>query len=511
MTTMDDSPEEHSKPQLPGSLVEAVRPKSLAEYIGQNHLVNPEDGAITNFINLGYLPSMILFGPPGVGKTTLASIIANTCGYVFVELSATDATVAQLRDLSTSIANENAKRIAAGDDMLRILVFIDEIHRFSKTQQDFLLPYIEDGNFVFVGATTVNPQKRIRPAIKSRCQLFQLTTLSSQEMRQVLDRAIDYENTKRRIVYGRGNIVYNDQMLDVLIKRAGGDSRSAINLIELVSTNCRGPEDKQLELAELRDIFQNVRYSQSGIADPKNRQIMARLLACLKGNPGRRKGKDHLEFFYDDFKTRKISGNDPNYEYLLQMQVSDDSDVEPGDIFTDDEEELDLAYLEPEEVAKVSANFYLQLLLKRGESTTVIIRMLIKFAILNLEPNTSTIPKLMSFLKLVKNTNAHQDNIDYIFANCIEWLIDQPKSKSGLQKKLNQLKQYFSLLKKEEDSGNDDDDVPELLNNIIISFNQDEIEGLEHRPIFDEDDIDQNPGISVTYVEEQDLDIGTPA
>ena len=115
---------------------------------------------------------MILHGPPGVGKTTLASIIAKEAGYVMVELSATDATVSTIRRLLNEIRDENRKRTKLGTPHLRVCVFIDEIHRFSKVQQDFLLPFVEEGLFVFLGATTFNPATRLRPAIRSRCQLF---------------------------------------------------------------------------------------------------------------------------------------------------------------------------------------------------------------------------------------------------------------------------------------------------------------------------------------------------
>ncbi|RLV93015.1 DNA-dependent ATPase MGS1 [Spathaspora sp. JA1] len=504
----EDKMSQSNRIQLDLSLVEAVRPKSLQEYIGQQHLVNRRDGAITNFINLGYLPSMILFGPPGVGKTTLASIIANKCDYVFVELSATDATISQLRDLSSSIANENAERIHTGDDLLRILVFIDEIHRFSKVQQDFLLPFIEDGNFVFIGATTFNPEKRIRPAILSRCQLFRLNELSSQEMRQVLDRAIEYENLKRTVVYGRGNIVYDENSLEGLIKRANGDSRTAINLIELVSSNCKNSEDQNIELSELESIFKSLKYAQSNsLAVPENREIVSRLLSCLKVNRKvRRKTNDEdLEFFYDDFKSRSLSCEDPNFEYLHQMQVSDDSDIESGEIFTDEEENINIDKLD---TVKVSANFYVKLLLKRGESISYIVRLLIRFAILNLEIRTNTMPKLMSFVKLLKNTNPKQDNVDYILANFIEWIIDQPKTKSKLVVHMKELKDYFSLNQSQEIENTDD--WSKILEEIMISFNQSEVDELEHRPIFEDSNIDQNPGIVVSYVEEQDLDIGIP-
>lgn len=272
-------------------LFEVIRPKSLNEVIGQTHLINNHNGTIKNFIRLGYLPSMILHGPPGVGKTSIASILAQETGYVFVEFSATDATVSDLKELLITIEKENRKRSKKDMEYLRVVVFIDEIHRFTKTQQDFLLPFIELGVFTFIGATTLKPETRIRRAIISRCQIFQLKALESYEIDIVIHKAILYENIRRRILRNLRSLFYDDECLNLLIRRSNGDTRAAVNLVELVSTHyniddlayeAEKHESFVLNFISLKKAIESLKINLSGLQDTKNLSLFLNLYDSMR-------------------------------------------------------------------------------------------------------------------------------------------------------------------------------------------------------------------------------------
>lgn len=272
-------------------LFEVIRPKSLKEVVGQTHLINNHNGSIKNFIRLGYLPSMILHGPPGVGKTSIASILAQETGYVFIEFSATDATVSDLRELLTTIEKENRKRMKKDMDYLRVVVFIDEIHRFTKTQQDFLLPFIELGVFTFIGATTLNPEIRIRRAIISRCQTFQLKALEPDEIVMVIRKAVLYENIRRRTLRNLRSLSYDNNCLNLLVRRSNGDTRAAVNLVELVSTHYNTNdliyqigkhEPFILDLSTLKRAIESLKISLSGLQDTNNLNLFLDLYDSMR-------------------------------------------------------------------------------------------------------------------------------------------------------------------------------------------------------------------------------------
>lgn len=284
-------------------LAELIRPHDLELYTGQDHLVNKENGSIKNFIQLGFLPSMILYGPPGVGKTTIASILARETNYEFVELSATDSTVADLKKLQMEISVENDRRRANNEDYLHIVVFIDEIHRFTKTQQDFLLPYIESGHFVFIGATTVNPKSRIRRAILSRCQMFELRSLSEGEITKVLQRAILFENIRRRCVYDAKFLKFDSRSVEYIVKESSGDSRSAINMIELVSGNFLDGKDLKyvkgdhepfhVSIQDIRRILSQRRdIGDRKLRDSRNLNLLLKLFDSMRNVFKRREIED---------------------------------------------------------------------------------------------------------------------------------------------------------------------------------------------------------------------------
>ncbi len=202
-------------------LPERMRPRELSEYVGQRHLVGP--GCILrNMIDSGNLSSFILWGPPGVGKTTLASIIAHTLDREFYTLSAVSSGVKDVRDIIDRAKNKSLFSSSAAP-----ILFIDEIHRFNKAQQDALLGAVESGTVVLIGATTENPSFEVITPLLSRCQVFVLKSLDSSDLEILLNRALttDEELAARRIVV--------DQT-EALFRQSGGDARKLLNILEIV-------------------------------------------------------------------------------------------------------------------------------------------------------------------------------------------------------------------------------------------------------------------------------------
>ncbi len=212
-------------------LAERMRPKTLDEYIGQRHLVGP--GAILRqMIESGNLSSFILWGPPGVGKTTLARIIAHQLQRPFYTLSAVTSGVKEVRDVidkAKRTASINSGLFAPADGRSPIL-FIDEIHRFSKSQQDSLLGAVEDGTVTLIGATTENPSFEVITPLLSRCQVYVLKSLDKSDLQELLQRALTQDETIR----GMGLQI---KETEALMRYSGGDARKLLNIIELVANS----------------------------------------------------------------------------------------------------------------------------------------------------------------------------------------------------------------------------------------------------------------------------------
>lgn len=202
-------------------LAERIRPKSLDSYISQQHLVGA-NGALTMQLKTGTLSSLIFWGPPGTGKTTLASIIATTSDRPFYTLSAIDSGVAAVREVINK-----AKQSDSLFTTKNPILFIDEIHRFSKSQQDSLLGAVEKGWITLIGATTENPSFEVIPALLSRCQVYVLEPFSKEDLEQLLQRAI-----KEDSLLHEKKISLKET--EALIRLSGGDARKLLNILELV-------------------------------------------------------------------------------------------------------------------------------------------------------------------------------------------------------------------------------------------------------------------------------------
>jgi putative ATPase len=197
-------------------LAESLRPKSLEDYIGQHHLVG-ENAILRRSIESGNIPSMILWGPPGVGKTTLANVISNTLNKEFYTLSAVSSGVKDVRNVINQAAMFNGNAI----------LFIDEIHRFSKSQQDSLLNAVEKGIITLIGATTENPSFEVISPLLSRCQVYILRNLETNDLRSLIENGV-------KLLSGKFNLKINIKEDEALLRISGGDARKLYNALELV-------------------------------------------------------------------------------------------------------------------------------------------------------------------------------------------------------------------------------------------------------------------------------------
>ena len=202
-------------------LAERMRPKSLAEYFGQDHLVGPK-GSLTQMIKNGVFPSLIFWGPPGTGKTTLAQLLALEKERPFYQLSAINAGVKEIREIIQKAENSGGLFSSKSP-----ILFIDEIHRFSKSQQDSLLNAVEKGIVTLIGATTENPSFEVINALLSRCQVYTLNTLAKEDLEKILEHALRKDSVLKE---------YNLEIkeTDALIELSGGDARKLLSLLELV-------------------------------------------------------------------------------------------------------------------------------------------------------------------------------------------------------------------------------------------------------------------------------------
>lgn len=220
MDLFDYARDVNSKKESP--LASRIRPKTLDEVVGQEHII-AKDKLLYRAIQADKISSVIFYGPPGTGKTTLAKVIANTTSSKFTQLNAT---VAGKKDMQDVVAKAKEELAMTGK---KTILFIDEIHRFNKSQQDYLLPFVEDGTVILIGATTENPYFEVNRALISRSIVFELYPLSEENIKTLIRRAVEDEE------YGMGsyNVTIDDESVDFLANIANGDARTALNAIEL--------------------------------------------------------------------------------------------------------------------------------------------------------------------------------------------------------------------------------------------------------------------------------------
>lgn len=238
-------------------LAARIRPATLEEVVGQQHIIG-KDKLLYRAIKADKISSIIFYGPPGTGKTTLARVIANTTSAEFTQINAT---VAGKKDMEEVV---KAAKDAMGMYGRKTILFIDEIHRFNKGQQDYLLPFVEDGTVILIGATTENPYFEVNGALISRSVVFELKPLEKEDIRILLHRAV-YDREKGMGAY---EAVIEEDALEFLADIVGGDARHALNAIELgVMTTNRGKDGKihiTLEVAQECIQKRAVRYDKSG-------------------------------------------------------------------------------------------------------------------------------------------------------------------------------------------------------------------------------------------------------
>lgn len=238
-------------------LAARLRPTTLDEVVGQQHIIG-KDKLLYRAIKADKLSSLIFYGPPGTGKTTLAKVIANTTSAEFTQINAT---VAGKKDMEEVVKTAKDTQGMYGK---KTILFIDEIHRFNKSQQDYLLPFVEDGTLVLIGATTENPYFEVNSALISRSIIFELKPLSREDIKELLRRAV-YDREKGM---GSFDAVIDEEAMEFLADLAGGDARHALNAIELgIMTTNRSEDGKihiTLEVAQECIQKRAVRYDKTG-------------------------------------------------------------------------------------------------------------------------------------------------------------------------------------------------------------------------------------------------------
>ncbi|MPZ54191.1 MAG: AAA family ATPase [Acidimicrobiia bacterium] len=253
-------------------LATRMRPRTLDEVVGQPALL--QDGAaFRRVVESGSPVSMILWGPPGTGKTTLARVISNHADAVFETLSATSAGVKDVREVLASA------RHRLETDERRTVLFLDEIHRFNKNQQDALLPGVEDGTIILIGATTENPFHEVNSPLISRSTLFRLESLDPDALEALVDRALG--DSERGL--GQKGLAIDDEARRTLAERTGGDARLVLNALEMASTLAGGRQSSVIETTDVEEALQRriVRYDKAG---DQHYDVVSAFIKSLRGS-----------------------------------------------------------------------------------------------------------------------------------------------------------------------------------------------------------------------------------
>jgi putative ATPase len=256
-----------AEPAADAPLAARMRPRTLDEFVGQRTLVGAE-GALTKVVRPGYLPSMVLWGPPGSGKTTLARLLAERSEGTWRQLSSVTSGVADVRAL---VADARALREAGG----RTVAFIDELHRFNKAQQDALLPHVEDGTITLIGATTENPYYEINSPLLSRLRVYRLEPLSEDELRVIVERALVEERGLN------GRVSLSDEGMTALLGLSGGDARQALNIVEAAAAVA--PDNALIGPDEVSEAAQQRLLAYDRVGD-QHYEAASAFIKSMRGN-----------------------------------------------------------------------------------------------------------------------------------------------------------------------------------------------------------------------------------
>ena len=252
-------------------LAERMRPANLDDFVGQEHLLGPGK-LLSGMLSSGKLRSLIFWGPPGSGKTTLAQLIAKSANAVSVNFSAVTSGVKDLKKIVQEA--EQLQRVGQPT-----VLFVDEIHHFNKTQQDNFLPHVERGTLVLIGATTENPSFEVISPLLSRCQVLVLKTLAPVDVGKVIDRALRDE--KRGL--GKLSLTISAQARDFLIQQSQGDCRTALNALENAATLAEMHEEKEIGIAHIQEALQSraLRYDKSG---EEHYNVISAFIKSMRGS-----------------------------------------------------------------------------------------------------------------------------------------------------------------------------------------------------------------------------------
>lgn len=243
--------------EMPQPLAAKLRPESLEEYVGQSHLLG-KGKILRRLIEQDQVSSMIFWGPPGVGKTTLARIIANKTKSSFIDFSAVTSGIKEIR----TVMEQAEKNRQYG---IKTILFVDEIHRFNKAQQDAFLPFVEKGSIILIGATTENPSFEINSALLSRCKVFVLQALSAEDIKELLSRALQSPKG-----FGGQKIIMDDALLEMLAVFANGDARNALSTLEMVVLN--GEMDAEGAVTVTKETLEQCTARKSLLYDKKGEE-----------------------------------------------------------------------------------------------------------------------------------------------------------------------------------------------------------------------------------------------